>query len=110
MPTLYASMLALPEAGKRFDFSSVRLCVSAGEALPADILRRWEETFHVEILDGIGSTEILHIFISNRPGELRPGSSAKLVPGYEALITHEPGPALNHATLRHLFIRRTPTA
>src|SRR5712692_2362226 len=70
VPTLYASMLALPDAEKRFDFSSVRICISAGEALPADILRSWREKFNVDILDGIGSTEILHIFISNRAGEV----------------------------------------
>jgi len=109
IPTLYASMLALPDAGKRFDFSSVRLCISAGEALPADILRRWEETFHVEILDGIGSTEILHIFISNRPGEIRPGSSGKLVPGYEALITDESGHPVKHGEIGNLLIRGDST-
>ena len=59
-PTLYVGMLALPEAEKRFDFSSVRVCVSAGESLPADVLLRWKEKFNVDILDGIGSTEILH--------------------------------------------------
>lgn len=91
VPTVYASMLALPDAEKRFDFSSVRACVSAGEALPADILRRWQDKFHVDILDGIGSTEILHIFISNRPGDIRPGSTGKLVPGYEARIVDEQG-------------------
>src|SRR5213079_2427836 len=81
VPTLSAAMLALPEVEKRFDFSSVRVCVSAGEALPADVQRRWKEKFNVEILDGIGSTEILHIFISNRAGQIRPGRSGKLVPG-----------------------------
>src|SRR5260370_28727089 len=91
VPTLYAGMLALPEAEKRFDFSSVRTCVSAGEALPADILRRWREKINIDILDGIGSTEILHIFISNRAGEVKTGSSGTLVPGYEALITDEGG-------------------
>lgn len=89
VPTLYASMLALPDAARRFDFSSVRVCVSAGEALPADILRRWQQTFHVDILDGIGSTEVLHIFISSRPGEIRGGSTGKIVPGYEARLTDE---------------------
>ena len=89
VPTVYSAMLALPDADKRFDFSSVRACVSAGEALPADILRRWQDKFHVDILDGIGSTEILHIFISNRPGDIRPGSTGKLVPGYEARIVDE---------------------
>jgi benzoate-CoA ligase len=84
-------MLALPDAEQRFDFSSVRACVSAGEALPADILRRWQDRFHVDILDGIGSTEILHIFISNRPGDIRPGSTGRLVPGYEARIVDDAG-------------------
>src|SRR5260370_31822320 len=109
MPTLYASMLALPEAGKRFDFSSVRLCVAAGEALPGDILRRWEETFHVEILDGIGSTEILHIFISNRAGEIKAGSTGKLVPGYEAKITDESGHAVEQGDIGNLLIKGDST-
>jgi len=109
VPTLYASMLALPDAEKRFDFSSVRICVSAGESLPADILRRWQEKFHVDILDGIGSTEILHIFISNRAGEIRPGSTGKLVPGYEALITDESGHAVARGEIGNLLIRGDST-
>jgi benzoate-CoA ligase len=109
VPTLYASMLALPDAGKRFDFSSVRVCVSAGEALPADILRRFEETFHVQILDGIGSTEILHIFISNRKGEIKPGSTGKLVPGYEALVADETGHPVARGDIGNLMIRGDST-
>ncbi len=105
VPTLYASMLALPDAGKRFDFSSVRVCVSAGEALPADILRRFEDTFHVSILDGIGSTEILHIFISNRMGAIKPGSTGKLVPGYQALVADEEGHAVAQGDIGNLLIR-----
>jgi len=105
VPTLYASMLALPDVGKRFDFSSVRACVSAGEALPADILRRFEDTFHVPILDGIGSTEILHIFISNRLGAIKPGSTGKLVPGYEALVADEEGHAVAQGDIGNLLIR-----
>ncbi|HXR65406.1 MAG TPA: benzoate-CoA ligase family protein [Ktedonobacteraceae bacterium] len=105
VPTLYASMLALPDAEKRFDFSSVRVCVSAGESLPGEILRRWQDKFHVDILDGIGSTEILHIFISNRPNEIRPGSTGKLVPGYEALITDEQGHAVTQGEIGNLLIR-----
>jgi benzoate-CoA ligase family protein len=89
VPTLYAAMLNIADAHKRFDCSSLRCCVSAGEALPADIYRRWKERFGVDILDGIGSTEILHIFISNRLGDVRPGSSGRLVPGYEAMIVDE---------------------
>ena len=102
-------MLALPDVGKRFDFSSVRVCVSAGEALPADILRRFQDTFQVEILDGIGSTEILHIFISNRAGEIRPGSTGKVVPGYEALIADEKGHAVPQGDIGNLLIKGDST-
>ncbi len=109
VPTLYAGMLALSDTGKRFDFSSVRICVSAGESLPADILRRFEETFNVQILDGIGSTEILHIFISNRIGEIKPGSTGKLVPGYEALIADESGHAVPQGDIGNLLIKGDST-
>src|SRR5260370_7907963 len=102
-------MVAQPEAEKRFDLSYVRVCVSAGGSLPADILRRWQEKFHVDILDGIGSTEILHIFISNRAGEIRPGSTGKLVPGYEALITDESGHAVKQGDIGNLLIRGDST-
>src|SRR5437763_11780762 len=105
VPTLYAGMLALSDTGKRFDFSSVRICVSAGEALPADILRRFEKTFNVQILDGIGSTEILHIFISNRAGEIKPGSTGKLVPGYEARIVGESGLPVRRGDIGNLLIK-----
>ena len=104
VPTLYASMLALHDAGKRFDLSSLRVCISAGEALPADILRRWEKAFNVQILDGIGSTEIGHIFISNRPDEIKPGSTGKLVPGYSALITDEHGTPVPQGDIGNLLI------
>jgi 4-hydroxybenzoate-CoA ligase len=84
VPTLYGSMLQ--EEGS---LDGVRLCVSAGEALPADIFRRWKERHGVEIIDGIGSTELAHIFISNLPGKAKPGSSGKLVPGFDARIVNE---------------------
>ena len=70
---------------------NLRVCTSAGEALPADIGRRWTEHFGVEILDGIGSTEMLHIFLSNRPGEVRYGTSGKAVPGYRLRVVDEQG-------------------
>ena len=91
VPTLYAAMLQVKEAAKRYDLSSLRLCVSAGEALPEDLYRRWRDTFGVETLDGIGTTEILHIFLSNRPGQVRPGATGLPVPGYEALVVDDDG-------------------
>jgi 4-hydroxybenzoate-CoA ligase len=86
VPTLYAALLANPMIGKGAGSARLRRCISAGEALPEDIGRRWQSMVGVDILDGIGSTEMLHIFISNRPGDVRYGSSGKPVPGYEAII------------------------
>ena len=88
VPTLYAAQLQQMENSMP-DLSSVRACVSAGEALPGDILRRWKEKTGGSILDGIGSTEILHIFISNAPDDVKPGASGRIVPGYEAKIIGE---------------------
>jgi benzoate-CoA ligase family protein len=92
VPTLYAAQLQALEKATP-DLSSVRVCVSAGEALPADIFRRWKERTGLVILDGIGSTEALHIFISNRLDDVCPGTSGKVVPGYEARIVTEAGEA-----------------
>ncbi|MET0486921.1 MAG: benzoate-CoA ligase family protein, partial [Candidatus Rokuibacteriota bacterium] len=88
IPTLYASMLAAKDA-ERYDLSSLRLCVSAGEALPDELYKRWHERYGVEIIDGIGTTEICHIFISNRPGATRPGATGQPVPGYEAIVVDD---------------------
>ena len=88
VPTLYAAQLQAIE-NSRPDLKSIRLCVSAGEALPGDIFRRWKESTGSIILDGIGSTEILHIFISNSADDVKPGASGKLVPGYQARIVGE---------------------
>jgi benzoate-CoA ligase len=87
VPTLYAAMLAHPELPTTL--GRVRLCVSAGEALPAPLWQRWRERFGVEILDGLGSTEMLHIFVSNRPGAVRPGSSGTPVDGYTVRVIDE---------------------
>ncbi|HJV67330.1 MAG TPA: benzoate-CoA ligase family protein [Geomonas sp.] len=84
VPTLYGQMLE--EEGA---LGGVRLCVSAGESLPPAYLHRWKARFQVDILDGIGSTEMAHIFISNRPGDIAAGTSGKVVPGYEARIVGE---------------------
>jgi benzoate-CoA ligase family protein len=87
-PTLYNAILNYPHVGD-YELPSIRYGVSAAEALPAHVWRRWKERFGITILDGIGSTEMLHIFISNTPDELKPGSSGKPVPGYEVRIFDE---------------------
>jgi benzoate-CoA ligase family protein len=91
VPTLYASLLAHPALGRGAGSTRLRTCLSAGEALPEEIGRRWEQAVGVEVLDGIGSTELLHIFISNRPGQVRYGSSGKPVDGYRARVVDEHG-------------------
>jgi benzoate-CoA ligase len=105
VPTLYAGMLAVKDAQRRFDLSSLRLCVSAGEALPEEIYRRWLDRFGVEIIDGIGTTEILHIFLSNRPGGVRPGSSGLPVPGYEAAIVDDEGRPVPRGEIGNLRVK-----
>jgi len=95
VPTLYGAMINLAEeTGKIFDLSSIRICVSAGEALPSEYVRKWKKLFNLDILDGIGSTEVNHIFLSNKIGEIQPGSTGKVVPGYEAKIVNELGETL----------------
>jgi len=83
VPTMMAQMVSHPAAASQ-DLSCLRLCTSAGEALPRELHDRWLDTFGVEVLDGIGSSELYHIYISNRPGRARPGSTGELVPGYQA--------------------------
>ena len=109
VPTLYAAYLQhfLKE---KPDLSSVRQCVSAGEALPAEVLRRWHEETGLWILDGIGSTEALHIFISNTAKDIRPGSSGRVVPGYSARILDEHGLEVVNGESGQLFISGDSTA
>jgi benzoate-CoA ligase len=90
VPTLYGALLASPELPAKTELA-LRRCVSAGEALPEDLGKRWEERFGVEILDGIGSTEMLHIFLSNRPGQVRYGTTGNPVPGYQIRLVDEEG-------------------
>ncbi len=90
VPTMMSAMVAHADA-ERHDLASVRLCISSGEALPAELYRRWVERFGVEVLDGIGSSEAYHIYISSRPGAVRPGSVGQVVPGYEARIVDREG-------------------
>ncbi len=90
VPTMIGAMLNSEGAAQR-DLSSLRMCLSAGEALPVELYRRWVETFGVEILDGIGSAEMFHIYITNRPGDVKPGSLGRIVEGYEAEVVDADG-------------------
>jgi benzoate-CoA ligase len=91
VPTFYGALLREAESGARVDLSSLRLAVSAGEMLPAAIFEKFRQRFGLEILDGIGSTEMLHMFLSSRPGKARAGSCGFPVPGYEAKIVDDEG-------------------
>ncbi len=88
-PTGYAMMMAVEDFTERYDLSPLRLCVSAGEALPEPVWHAWKQATGLDIIDGIGSTEVYHIFISNRPSDIRPGSSGKPVPGYQLRIVDD---------------------
>ena len=90
VPTMINSMLNAPDAGSR-DLSSLRFCYSAGEALPPELYERWKKSLGVEICDGIGSAEMFHIYITNRPGDVKPGSLGRIVTGYEAKIVDAAG-------------------
>jgi benzoate-CoA ligase len=102
IPTLYGQMLehkekqdeergTTPDPNANHELSSVRICVSAGEALPPDIYHRWKKRFGIDIIDGIGTTEMLHIFIANLPGKVKPGSTGQPVPGYELKLVDDNG-------------------
>ena len=105
VPTSYAALLQAAEKAGRTALGRVRLCVSAGEPLPKPIFERWRDRFGLEILDGIGSTEILHSFISNRPGRARAGSTGEVVPGYEARIVDDDGNELPTDQVGTLLIK-----
>lgn len=104
-PTGYAAMLAMEDFNKKYDLSSLRLCVSAGESLPAPIWHAWKERTGLDIIDGIGSTENFHIFLSNRPGDIRPGSSGKPFPGYEVKIVDENGVEVPRGEVGNLLVK-----
>jgi benzoate-CoA ligase len=109
VPTSYAAMLH--EADRtNYDLSSVRLAVSAAEPLPAEIFRRWKDRFGIEILDGIGSTEVLHIYISASRNRVKPGSSGQPVPGYEVRIIDSDGLDAAPGTIGDLWVRGRSTA
>jgi benzoate-CoA ligase family protein len=104
VPTFYAAFLASASAPQRAEVK-LRLCVSAGEALPPDIGRRWRERYGVDILDGLGSTEMLHIFLSNRPGEVRYGTTGKPVPGYDIKLVDDAGAVVKQGEMGELQVR-----
>lgn len=105
VPTFYAAMLREAERGLTIDFSSVRVAVSAGESLPPEIFEQFRTRFDVEILDGIGSTEMLHIFLSPRPGEARAGTCGHEVPGYQARILDEHGAPVSDGEIGSLWVK-----
>ncbi len=110
VPTLYAGLLANPFIGPGAGSDRLRRCISAGEALPADIGHRWKAMVGQDILDGIGSTEMLHIFVSNRPDDIRYGTSGKPVPGYEAIVLDEHGHPVPNNEAGELVVRGASAA
>jgi benzoate-CoA ligase family protein len=110
VPTLYGSILADPNNQREAGSTRLRICTSAGEALPEDVGRRWEERFGAAILDGLGSTEMLHIFLSNRHGEVRYGTSGMAVPGYELKIVADDGHEVAQGEMGELVVKGPSTA
>ncbi len=116
VPTFYARMLQVPDAGRRFDLSCIRICIAGGEPLAPDVYRRWRDAFGLEILEGIGSSEALMYYLVNRPGRAQPGSCGQPVPGYSFRIVGEDGSdvppgepgvlAIQGPTLLHHYARR----
>lgn len=110
VPTNFGILLAnQKEGGDDYDLSSIRWAVSAGEALPPALFERFKERFGIRILDGIGSTEACHIFISNQTGAIRPGSTGKLVSGYEAKLLGEDGREVPRGEIGNLLVRGDST-
>lgn len=109
VPTLYAAMLQQAES-ESYDLSTVRLAISAAEPLPAEIFRQWRDRFGVEILDGIGSTEVLHIYLSARAGEVKPGSTGQPVPGYKLRIVDQASQDVPPGTIGDLLVSGESTS
>ncbi len=110
-PTGYAAILANEDfLQSKYDLSSLRICVSAGESLPAPVWQAWKDKTGLDIIDGIGCTEVWHIFISNRPGDIRPGSSGKPVPGMDVKIVDESGNPVPPGEVGNLLVKSETTA
>ena len=110
VPTLYARMLEVPEAERRFDLSSLRFGVSSGEALPPALFDAWADRFGLELVEVVGSTEALHDFIANRPGEARRGAAGKVIDGFEARLVDDAGAPVPVDTVGHLLVKGETTA
>jgi benzoate-CoA ligase family protein len=104
VPKMVQLMVDHPDAGHR-DLSSLRLATSAGEALPVELHRRWDETFGVDLLDGLGTAEMWHIFLSNRPGDVRRGTLGTVVPGFEVEVRDDEGRPLPDGEVGWLWVR-----
>ena len=104
VPTMVNQMVAHPDAGEQ-DFSSLRLATSAGEALPVELYERWKKTFGVELLDGLGTAEMWHIFISNKPGAVKPGTIGTVVPGFDVRVRDDLGHDLPDGEVGMLWVR-----
>jgi benzoate-CoA ligase family protein len=104
VPTMINQMVSHPEAGRQ-DLSSVRLATSAGEGLPEALHARWDQCFGVPLLDGLGTAEMWHIFLSNRLGRVRRGTLGEVVPGFEIKVADEEGREVPDGTMGHLWVR-----
>jgi benzoate-CoA ligase family protein len=109
VPTFYAAFLASPAAPQPSEWK-LRRCVSAGEALPQDVGRRWSERYGVDILDGLGSTEMLHIFLSNHPDDVKYGTTGKAVPGYQVKLVDDDGQPVKRGEIGELLVRGPTSA
>ena len=110
VPTLYAAMIHKWEAEGAHPEAPLRMCTSAGEALPAEIGRKWKDIWDVDIIDGVGSTEMLHIFLSNRPDDVEYGTSGTAVPGYEVRLVDEEGDDVAAGGVGELLVRGESSA
>jgi len=110
VPTLFATMLDVADAETRFDLSSLRFSISAGEPLPADLYLAWRARFGTEILDGLGSTEVLQMYVASRPGRVKPGSSGYPVPGYDVRVVSESGESVGPNEVGDLIVKGPSTA
>jgi 4-hydroxybenzoate-CoA ligase len=110
VPTLYAAMLADAECKPENGSARLRRCISAGEALPPEIGKAWKARFGVDILDGVGSTEMLHIFVSNTPNDVRYGRSGKAVPGYELRLVDDTGADAADDEIGEMLVRAPSAA